>query len=224
MYDKLKHIKILFLEDNKLFAENTIKLLEFYFNSIIHKTNMKEALEIFKTQDIGMIISDLKVDDGNALTFIEQIRSINDHIPIVVLSAHKDEEFLLKSIPLNLTAYSLKPLDFDEFKLILKKCELQINKTMYNIEHITDTIFYDFNQKIITIDNINIELRQREVLFIELLIKNKQKIISKDEIAQEIWGDEFMTESALKNFLLRVRQKVGKKLFINIQGLGWRLA
>ena len=72
--------------------------------------------ENFQNNEIDIIISDLKVKDGLALSFIEQIRSINKEIPIVVLSAHKDEEFLLKAIPLGLTSYEIKPINFSDFK------------------------------------------------------------------------------------------------------------
>ena len=66
-------------------------------------------------------------------------------------------------------------------------------------------------------------LSKKEALFIELLIRNKNSITSKDDINNFIWENEFMSESALKNFLLRVRKKIGKEFFYTIQNIGYRL-
>lgn len=219
----LKNINLLFLEDNITFAEHTIKLLKLYVKEVFHATNMKDALKLFETKDIKLIISDLKVEDGNALKFIEKVRQLDENIPIVVLSAHKDEKFLLNAIPLGLTYYAIKPIDFHEFESVLKRCSVVVNKYSSDVILIKDNKFYNRSKKIIIVDDEEITLSKKEAMFIELLIENKNNIISKQTVAQIIWEDEVMSESALKNFLLRVRKKVGKDLFYTIQNIGYRL-
>jgi len=217
----LKNTKVLFLEDNVTFAEHTIYFLELYVKKVIHCTNMNDAIKIFNNEGIDIIISDLKVEDGIALDFIEKIRQKDTNIPIVVISAHKDEEFLLKAIPLGLTAYEIKPIDFSSFKGILEKCILKLDRN--DLQLVKDNIFYDMNKKVIFKDNQEIVLSKKEALFVELLINNKNGITTKDQISQFVWQDNVMTESALKNFLLRIRKKVGKDFFYTIQSLGYRL-
>jgi DNA-binding response OmpR family regulator len=219
--NSLKNLTLLFLEDNKTFAEHTIYFFELYLKSVIHCTNMKDAIEIFNKEKIDIIISDLKVDDGLALSFIEEIRTLNRDIPIVVLSAHKDEEFLLKAIPLGLLRYEIKPINFKNFKNLLQKCAMSIDKG--SIVEVKDGISYDFNKRTIYKDNEEIRLSKKESLFIELLLKNKNSVITKDDINSILWEDEFMSESALKNFLLRLRKKLGKDFFYTIQNIGYRL-
>ena len=219
--NNLKNFKVLFLEDNQTFAEHTIYFLELYLKEVIHCVTMKDALLSFQNNDIDIIISDLKVKDGLALSFIEQIRSINKEIPIVVLSAHKDEEFLLKAIPLGLTSYEIKPINFSDFKNVLNKCATTINGN--SLVFLKDDIFYDYNKKSIYKNEQEIILSKKESLFVELLVKNKNSVTSKDDINNFIWENEFMSESALKNFLLRVRKKVGKDFFYTIQNIGYRL-
>ena len=140
--NEMKQLKVLFLEDNETFAKHTIEFLEFYVKSVDHVVSMKEALETFHNNQFDVILCDLKVKDGNALNFIEDIRKEDGDIPIVVLSAHKDEEFLFKAIPLSLTSYELKPIDFERFKEVLILCKekvfqnkkiLFILKTMFTL-------------------------------------------------------------------------------------------
>lgn len=219
----LNYKTVLFLEDNISFAEHTIRFLELYVKDVFHCTSIKGGLELFDKNEIDFIISDLKVDDGIALSFIEQIRSMNKTIPIVVLSAHKDEEFLLKSIPLGLTAYEIKPISFITFKALLKKCAASLELDDVNILLVKNNIFYDFNKKLLIKDSVDIKLSQKEALFIELLIKNKNRIITKEDIEDIIWEEKKMSDSALKNFLLRIRKKVGKDFLFTIQNVGYRL-
>ncbi len=84
-------------------------------------------------------------------------------------------------------------------------------------------MFYNRNKKLIIKDEEEVSLNKKEALFMELLIANKNGITTKEQIDQHIWEDSKMSESALKNFLLRVRKKVGKDLFYTIQNLGYRL-
>jgi DNA-binding response OmpR family regulator len=219
--NSLKNYKVLFLEDNQIFAEHTVYFLELYLKEVIHCVSMKDALDVFKKEKVDIIISDLKVKDGLALSFIEEIRNINKDIPIVVLSAHKDEEFLLKAIPLRLTSYEVKPINFTDFKNVLNKCAQSISGNM--LVFIKDDIFYDYNKKSIYKSEEEILLSKKESQFVELLIKNKNSVTNKDDINNFIWENEFMSESALKNFLLRVRKKVGKDFFYTIQNIGYRL-
>ena len=228
--ENLKNLKILFLEDNKIFAKNTIKLLEFYVKDIVHCESIKKAKELFNQGNIDIIISDLIVTDGNALSFVKYVRDENLNIPIVVLSAHKDEELLFQAIPLGLTTYAIKPVDFNSIEAILEKCSDILKKQNKSTEvNISKNLYYDYNKKLLLRRNENstqveeIMLRKKEALFIELLIDYSNKILPNEKIEEVIWENDVMTESALKNFLLRVRKKIGKTILINVQGLGYKL-
>lgn len=218
----LKHCRILFLEDNITFASHTSNLLKLYSKEVIHCVSMTSAKKLFDEEKIDIIISDMKVEDGIALDFITHIREYNKTIPIVILSAHKDEKFLLDAIPLGLTSYCIKPLDLDQFEIVLKRCSDIIND-QNPIVYITDTVFYNFYQKTLTKHTLEITLNKKESAFIEMLIKNKNKLVTKDQIEHNLWTNEQMSDSALKNFLLRLRKKIGKDIFCTVSGLGYKL-
>jgi DNA-binding response OmpR family regulator len=219
----LKQKRILFLEDNISFAHDTIRFLSHYTKEVIHVESMKEALEKFNEENIDIIISDLKVKDGIALSFIEEIRKLNTTIPIVVLSAHKDEDLLLKAIPLGLTTYAIKPINFTDFEKVLKKCSEILSAQDTNKIFVKDTTFYDKGRKLIIIDEKPITLTKKESEFLELLIENQTSIVTKDMINDVIWENDIMSDPALKNFLLRIRKKTYRDLFYTIQGVGYRL-
>jgi len=218
---RLKTFNLLFLENNKEFALNTIQTLEFFFNTIYHTSTIKKALEIYSDYRVDVIISDVKVNDGNGLEFIKKVRAEDKDIPIVILSAHKDEEFLFQAITLNLLSYELKPLSYNDFLQVLDKIDkqLNINETFL----LEQDISYNFITKELTVFNENIRLTKKEILFLELLAKNSTKVLTYELIQKNVWEENTMTISALKNFILRLRKKAKITQLLSLANIGYKL-
>lgn len=218
---RLKKLNILLLEDNLEFAKNMLETLELFFKNVYHSTNVKEALSIYKEMKIDVIISDIKVENGNGLNFIETIRAYDNETPIAILSAHKDEEFLFKAIGLNILSYDLKPLSYNAFLKLLEKISTKFN-TFEDID-ISDTLRYSFSTKMLYEDNAAITLTKKEALLVELLLKNKNKILTNQAIQRDVYEGNIMSEAAIKNLLLRLRKKVTQEFIYTIHNLGYRL-
>ena len=219
--ENLKQRNFLFLEDNIGFAENTIQMLNLFFHEVYHTTRAKDAYEIFEDNKIDVILTDIKIDDGNGLDFVEQVRKVNDYIPIIVLSAHKDENFLFKAIPLKILSYELKPMNRESFKSMLDKIADYFNSK--GVVSIYKNIKYDFNQNMIINDEESIKLSKKEVAFMELILNNKGRIVTKEMIQIAVWESELMSDSALKNLLLRLRKKVHEDFIETIHNVGFKI-
>lgn len=219
--DGLKNLNLLFLEDNEEFAKNTGEFLNLYFKSVYHALTIKEAMELFHDKKIDVIISDIKLKDANGLAFVKSIRELDEKIPIVILSAHKDEEFLLSAIPLNITSYEVKPLSYGKFMALLHTIAQKFqNKHRVNLH---SNVQYNFKDKTLLVDNKSLKLTKKEILFIELMIKNNDEVVTNDMIQRSVWQDKFMSDSAIKNLIFRLRKKVGEDFIETIQCVGYKL-
>lgn len=219
--DKLRELNILFLEDNEVFAKNTIDLLKIYFKSVYHSVSIEGALDIFYDHKVDVIISDIKVVDGNGLDFIKSVREIREDIPIVILSAHKDEDFLFKAIPLNILTYELKPLAYSDFLALLKKISAKFKSC--GVENIVAKLNYNHDKKELIEDDRVIDLSSKEVLFIELMLKNRDKIVTKEMIEDFVYEGSKMSDAALKNLIFRVRKKTDTEFVTTISNIGYKL-
>ncbi|MFA6196454.1 MAG: response regulator [Sulfurimonas sp.] len=219
--DGLKKLNLLFLEDNEEFAKNTIEFLNIYFKNVFHSTTLKKALELFNDNKIDIIISDIKVEDGNGLFFIKSVRQINNEIPIVILSAHKDEDFLFKAIPLNISAYELKPLSYDKFMKLLQMLSSKFESK--KILSLRKGFEYDFKKRELHADAQCIKLTKKETLFVELMIQNMDEIVTIAMIQRNVWQEKFMSDSAIKNLVFRLRKKAGFDFISTVSCLGYRL-
>ncbi|MDD5052917.1 MAG: response regulator [Sulfuricurvum sp.] len=223
MLERLKDKKILFLEDNIDFALNTISLLQVFVKTVHHAQTISEANSVLITRAIDFIICDIKLKNENGLDFIRDFRKHDTKMPIVIISGHKDEEFLFRAIPLGLTAYLLKPIKYEMLIDTLKRClELIELKHLEKIE-LKNGWFFDSKNRCMEKESLVYTLNKKESLFAELLSKNRDRLITKDMINVMVWQSEDMSDSALTNFILRFRRRFGKDIIFTIPDVGFRL-
>lgn len=223
MIEKLKDKNILFLEDNVEFAENTLILLNVFVKNVYHSLTISDAEHILDTQHIDIIICDIKLKNESGLDFIENFRKLDKTTPIVIISGHKDETFLFKAIPLELTDYLLKPIKYDKLMESLNKCSDKLSFNNKEKIHIKNGYYYSKENKIVIKDGKNFTLNKKEVLFMELLSSNLNRLITKEMIFASVWEFEEMSNAALTNFILRIRKRFGKDFIYTIPELGFKV-
>lgn len=223
MLERLKDKVILFLEDNIEFAANTIDLLQVFVRHVYHAQNISEANQLLNSNLIDIIICDIKLKNENGLDFIQDFRNQNTKIPIVVISGHKDEEFLFRAIPLGLTAYLLKPIKYEALINVLHQCLEMIDMHQMEKIELKDGWFYNIENKCLEKEGSVYALNKKEALFIELLSQNRDRLITKEMINGSVWQFDEMSDSAISNFILRIRRRFGKNFVFTIPDIGYRL-
>jgi len=116
-----KNLNILYVEDDLVLRTQTTSLLECFFANVIVGEDGLQGLESFKSNKIDIIITDIHMPGLNGLEMVKEIKKIDDNVPVIVCSAFNEPKFLLECISLNIQEYLLKPLDFNKFKIVLKK-------------------------------------------------------------------------------------------------------
>ena len=214
---------LLLLEDSDEFIDNAISLFNMFVNKTFVAKNIIEAFEILEKEKIDLIISDIHLKNESGLDFIEKYREIDNHTPILVLTGYKDEELLFKAVTLNLSGYLLKPINL---KALIDAFEICKNKICFyntSIIDLKDNFKYDKELKKIIKENEIFELNKKEILFFEMLCENKKRIITKDMFAKCVYEYEPMSDSALNNFVLRLRKRFGKNFLHTIPEIGYKL-
>ncbi len=113
---KLKSMKLLFIEDEEDLLEIIIDTLKKLEANFLTACNGKEALEIIaKNEDISVIITDINMPVMNGLLMIKELKKNKNKIPIIVMSAHTETDYINKAKELGVKEYLLKPFDFIKF-------------------------------------------------------------------------------------------------------------
>jgi DNA-binding response OmpR family regulator len=214
---------LLLLEDNDEFIENAISLFNMFVKKTFIAKNIEEAFKILENEKIDLIISDINLKNESGLDFIKKFRETNNEMPILILSGYKDEDLLFKAMTLNLSGYLIKPINFNALIESLEKCEHKIKFNNQTIIELKDSFKYDKELKRIIKQNEIFELNKKEILFFEMLCENKKRIITKDMFIQFVYEYEPMSDSALNNFILRIRKRFGKNFLHTIPDIGYKM-
>jgi YesN/AraC family two-component response regulator len=124
--EKLKKLKLLFVEDEADLVEiitDTLKKLDANFLSA---KNGQEALELIEqNRDIDIIVTDINMPVMNGLKMIEELKKRGFNIPVIIMSAHTETDFINKAKELGVDNYLLKPFDFIKFIDLITEMEIK---------------------------------------------------------------------------------------------------
>ncbi|WP_419771261.1 MAG: response regulator transcription factor [Candidatus Marinarcus sp.] len=220
----LQNLTILYIEDEIVIRENITNVLKLFCKEVYTCENSEEALKYFNEKSINIIISDINLPNKNGLDFAKEIRTINKTIPIILLTARIDTKCLIEATKLKLVDYLIKPINFTELEDALKRCTLEIIENgSYEITFLNNAI-YNVQEKTLYKNDIKENLTSKELALLEYLLNNKTRVVSQEELQENIWEDSFdTTDSAFKTLLNKLRHKIGKESIENISGVGYRI-
>jgi len=218
-----KNIKLLYIEDDPITRENGIEYLENYFENIYEAADGLEAFRLYNKHKPDIIITDIEMPKQNGLEFVQKIRETDDTTQVIVTTAFSDKEYLFKAIELKLVKYLIKPINQKELDEALAMCVENINKNFSNIIQISeDTLFDTYNKTLVQNEEI-VKLRTKELALLELLVKNKTRYVTYQEIENEIWFDSVMTKDALKTVIKNLKNKLPQDTISNLSGTGYKI-
>ena len=218
-----KNIKILYVEDDEIARENGVEYLQNFFEQIYEAKDAITALQLYEKYQPDIIITDIQMPKLNGLEFVKRIRQKDKKTQIIIITAFCDKDYLLKAIELQLVKYLVKPVKEKEFEEALFLCVNSLQEDNSNIVKLDENSYFDtFNKNLVIKDEI-IKLRAKEILFLELLIKNKNRYVSYEEIENYVWNDSVMTKDALKTLVKNLKTKIPKNLILNLTNSGYKI-
>lgn len=219
----LKHLSILYIEDEKDIRVNIVKTLKYVCRDIYEAENPIEGMKLYEKYKPDIILTDVNMPQMDGIEFVKMVREKDLKTPIIVITAYKDEHYLMEAIKLHLEDYIVKPFVYSDLIEILYKCTKKIIENgRFQVEFLNGSIF-DFNKNIIYQNETELTLSKKEILLLKLLIDRVGGIVTYEEIEENLWIDEAMSKGALKTLVSKLRQKVGNETIIAQSGIGYKL-
>jgi YesN/AraC family two-component response regulator len=130
LYNETKDLTVLFVDDYEPLRLEMEAFLVDLFKKVSIASNGKEAIELYEASEEGfdLIITDIQMPVMDGVGLSAEICKMNDHQPIVVLSAHSDSEYLVKLINIGVSKFLSKPIDHNELFAILYDESKKINR------------------------------------------------------------------------------------------------
>jgi two-component system, OmpR family, copper resistance phosphate regulon response regulator CusR len=223
--------KILIVEDEEKVANFIKKGLHTQnFMADIANTG-KMALQLFGSNSYDLIILDVGLPDFSGLEVCQQIREKNERIPILILTALSSVSDKLSGFEVGTDDYLVKPFDFMEL-LVRIQSLLKRNWCLddaIKMEKLTiGDLELDLKEKIARRNGALISLTAKEFNLLEYLMINKGRVVSKLDIAEQVWDINFDTgTNFIEVYVNYLRNKIDKnhttKLIHTIVGMGYML-
>nr|WP_286183332.1 response regulator transcription factor [Bacillus sp. ISL-55] len=203
-------LKLLLIEDDaSLFNEIRERLTQWSYE-VYGVTDFGDVMSDFSKIKPDLVIIDIQLPRFDGFHWCRMIRS-HSNVPIIFLSSRDHPTDMVMSMQLGADDFIQKPFHFD---VLIAKIQAMLRRA-YNYNSTQNqlktwcraTIDYDKN----TVENENgrIELTKNEIFILKLLIEQKNKIVSRDEVMNSLWDDKrFISDNTLTVNVNRLRKKL----------------
>lgn len=219
---------ILIIDDDKELLESLYKYLKNKgFGKVLTAKNLVEAEFKISNSDLDLIVLDLMLPDGSGFNLLKNIRK-KSKVPVIILSALDGIEDRREGFESEADDYIVKPF-LPEDLLWRIEAVLRRSQGFMKEERVKlGNVIFD-KQKAMLIKNDKEEnLTAKQFQILDLLSNNLNKIVSINQILDDVWGETYGYENTLIAHIYRIREKLEEdpknpKILVTIKGLGYKL-
>jgi len=223
-----KHF-ILMVEDHYELASTLCEFLEAHGFVIDHARNLDTARNLLKHNPYHILLLDINLPDGSGYDLCNWLRKEQGlDIPVLMLTARDTLDDKMKGFSSGTDDYLVKPFDFNELvmrvRALIKRSMGEVSNSQLQIHD----LILDSARQTISRAGQNIELPPIQFKLLKLLMRNSPKVITKQEIVIELWGDTEPESDALRSHIYNLRKMVDKpfnqKLIHTVSGVGLKIS
>jgi len=226
----VSRIKILYAEDELFLGKIVKETLEGRGFEVVMETNGAAVMQAFEEEKPDICVLDIMMPNRNGFEVAEDIRAVNDDVPIIFLTAKTQTEDLVKGFKTGGNDYIRKPFSMEELIVRIENA-LRVKKDTGPTAITTETItlgkycFY-LNRQVLVLDKEERKLSYRESELLKYLWQSRNNIIDRRDMLQAIWGnDSFFNSRNLDVYITKLRSYLkGDETveILTIKGVGYR--
>lgn len=222
LINALSNKSVLYAEDEKGIRQNITEILALFFERVVAVDNGLALLEEMESGNYDVLVLDIAMPQMDGLEAVKEIRKSNREIPIIILSAYSDQEYLWRAVELKITKYLTKPHNKSMLIEALEQVALELSAKKVPFEFEENIVYFPCKRSIEK-GAQSIHLSPNERKFLEYLIQRANCIVGFDEIYDHIWGYEAPSREAIKAIVKELRKKIGKAYIRSVYGEGYIL-
>ncbi|SDA81156.1 DNA-binding response regulator, OmpR family, contains REC and winged-helix (wHTH) domain [Algoriphagus alkaliphilus] len=212
--------RILVVEDDERLASVLYKGLIGEGFSVTMATDAEKGFELFQSVKFDLILTDLVLPGEDGIELCKKIRREGPDIPILMLTALGTTDDKLVGFDVGADDYLVKPFDFRELfariKSLLRRKMAGADSSLQEELRYADLLVHLSQKKVIR-SEMEILLTPKEFNLLVFLLRNPEQILSREEIAKEVWGLEFDTgTNFIDVYINYLRKKIDKPFEIQL--------
>ena len=216
---------ILVIEDDQNLLRLYTSVLEKAHFKVIGVLNGEEALEVLDTKQVALIITDVMMPVMDGYQFSDLVRQSGDKTPILMITAKDSFEDKKKGFRIGVDDYMVKPIDVNEMVLRVEAL-MRRAKIFYSQKLTIGTTILDREEQTVVYEETTLELPQKEFQLLYKLLAYPNKIFTRQQLMDAIWGLESDTEErTIDVHIKRLRNRFEKNndfQLMTVRGLGYK--
>ena len=214
--------RILLLEDDLLFGETLVDLLEDEGYDVHHVPNGQAALDVTFQEKFELYLLDINVPLIDGVSLLSELRAAEDETPAVFLTSHTDKEMLKSGFLSGGDDFICKP--FDNTELLLRLAAL-LKRSRRRAAECVGELGHDKKHKSIAYNGTPLELSKKEYELLVLLMDHAGEAVPKELIYDELWSsaERGGSDGAIRVYINRLKQLLPSITIENLRGIGYKL-
>lgn len=221
--------RILVVEDDPAVQKALRRLFETEGYAVETQSDGRSALDSFQSAAPAAVVLDLRLPKVSGRDVCKEIKAIAPTLPIVVLSAASDVSDKVLLLELGADDYVTKPFSPRELLARVRAALRHTARTTADLQVVSfDGISADFKKMEVKRDGQPVVLTAQEFKTFHFLVQNADRVISRDELLNEVWGyQNYPSTRTVDNHILKLRQKLEKDPsspvhFRTVHGMGYK--
>jgi len=221
-------MKLLIVEDNFQLADDLSRFLTEQGFIVEISDTLESARSKIELYDYELIILDIGLPDGSGLDIIRLLKKRKSDTGILIVTAKNAIEDKVKGLELGADDYITKPFHKAELNARIRSIIRRKNFNGSNIISI-NKIEIDLNSMAVKVDNKELDLTRKEYDLLLYFIYNKNRVLTKESIAEHLWGDHIdqadnfdFIYNHIKNLRKKLQQAGADNHIRSVYGMGYK--
>ena len=213
-------MRILYVEDDVQLGQATSSGLKDEF-AVDWFTNVDDAEEALRQVAYDMIVLDINLPGRSGLEFLREQRARGNTLPVLLLTARDTVPQRVQGLNAGADDYLIKPYDFEELLARIGALVRRRSQPYRDVMRYRD-LTVDFSGHIVQLDGVPLTITQREFDVLRILLEEQGRCLSKDQIAEKMYGwDDEVESNTIEVYISALRRKLVKEYIRTIRGLGY---
>jgi two-component system, OmpR family, copper resistance phosphate regulon response regulator CusR len=222
-----KNIRVLLVEDEKKLARAIARQLERAGYEVVLAFDGETAIEFVTSRELQLIILDINLPGMTGLDVLQQIRNRSYNTPVLFLTARDSIKDKTHGLDIGADDYITKPFDSSELLSRMQAILRRSGAIRVSVLQAGD-LTLDVISRVVTRSGQIVNLTQTEFALLEFFLRNKNVILTRRRIAEQVWGYKFETGTNIVDvYISYLRDSIDKdfspKLIETVRGEGFRL-
>jgi two-component system response regulator RegX3 len=199
----------LIVDDEVELGVATCEYFEMFGVSAKHVASAAQCMDFLEKHQVRLLLLDINMEGENGFSLCRRIRQTLG-IPILFISARQTDDDILIALNIGGDDYIKKPYSLSvllaKVKIILKRMQPSNQPSLAK----TAGLVLDDAAMKVFVNGVEVRLKTKEFKLLSYLYENKNKVVSKKELFDNVWGDEFFSDGTLNVHIRKIREKIEK--------------